>query len=292
MSADTGSDTTARPGATDRPAGSGRPATDGTPHLEVPSNGMTLSCRDVRVTYGRFEALGGVDLHLEGGEWLGLIGPNGAGKTTLIGAIGGLIDHDGEVALGDGRKPGARDIALVPQTPLLPPGMTVAEYVLLGRTAHLGWLARETREDRRIAATAVRRLGLQAFGERIVTTLSGGEAQRMVVARALAQQAPVLLLDEPTSSLDLGHQVAVLELVDELRREDGLSVISAMHDLSTAARFCDRLALIAGGQLIAQGTPDEVLQADRLSSVYETPLTVRHIDGELCVLPIARHRHA
>jgi iron complex transport system ATP-binding protein len=292
MSADISSDTAARLGAPDRPAGSGRPATDGTPHLEVPSNGMTLSCRDVRVTYGRFEALGGVDLHLESGEWLGLIGPNGAGKTTLIGAIGGLIDHDGEVALGDGRKPGARDIALVPQTPLLPPGMTVAEYVLLGRTAHLGWLARETREDRRIAATAVRRLGLQAFGERIVTTLSGGEAQRMVVARALAQQAPVLLLDEPTSSLDLGHQVAVLELVDELRREDGLSVISAMHDLSTAARFCDRLALIAGGRLIAQGTPEEVLQADRLSSVYETPLTVRHIDGELCVLPIARRRHA
>lgn len=254
------------------------------------TTGPALRARGIHVRYGRFEALGGVDVTLHTGEWLGLIGPNGAGKSTLIAAIGGLADHDGEVMLADGRRPTPRDIALVPQTPLLPAGMTVAEYVLLGRTAHLGWLARESAEDRRIAGTALRRLDLVAFGERIVTTLSGGEAQRMVVARALAQQAPILLLDEPTSALDLGHQVTVLELVDELRHEHGLSVISAMHDLSTAARFCDRFALIDGGQLVAEGTPAEVLQADRLSRIYESALTVRQIDGELCVLPAPRDR--
>ncbi len=249
-----------------------------------------LSCRDVRVSFRDQEVVCGVNLELDAGHWLGIIGPNGAGKSTLLRSIVGLADYSGAIALGDGRVPGAADIALVPQSPIMPKGMTVAEYVLLGRTAHLGWLARESRADREIASSVLHRLELTAFADRFVSTLSGGEAQQVVVARALAQQCPVLLLDEPTSALDLGHQVSVLELVDDLRRTEGLSVLAAMHDLSAAARFADRLILIDHGRIVAEGRPAAVLQPDLLSAVYGTPLTVQPIDGELVVLPEPRRR--
>ncbi|MEL6983901.1 MAG: ABC transporter ATP-binding protein [Actinomycetota bacterium] len=250
---------------------------------------IALECRGVSVTFGRDTVLGPIDLSVDRGRWLGLIGPNGAGKTTLLRAMAGLVDHQGRIELGTGVGPAgaaasATEVAVVPQSPVLPPGMTVAEYVLLGRTAHLGWLARESDSDRRIAADVVDRLDLGRFAARFVAELSGGEAQRVVVARALAQQAPILLLDEPTSALDLGHQQEVLELVDQLRRSDGLTVIAAMHDLTTAARFADRLALLDRGQLVADGRPVDVLEAERLSQVYATPLSVRTIDGELVVL--------
>jgi iron complex transport system ATP-binding protein len=163
--------------------------------------------------------------------------------------------------------------------------MTVGEYVLLGRTAHLRWLERESARDRMIVDSVLRRLGLLGFADRMVTELSGGEAQRTVIARALAQQAPVMLLDEPTSALDLGHQVAVLELVDDLRRSEDLTVVAAMHDLTTAARFADRLVLIDAGSVVASGAVEAVLDAVLLSKVYATPLTVRRIDGDLVVLP-------
>ncbi len=249
-----------------------------------------LSCRDVRVSFRDQEVVCGVNLELDTGQWLGIIGPNGAGKSTLLRSIVGLADYSGAIALGDGQTPGAADVALVPQSPIMPKGMTVAEYVLLGRTAHLGWLARESRADREIASSVLHRLELTAFADRFVSTLSGGEAQQVVVARALAQQCPVLLLDEPTSALDLGHQVSVLELVDDLRRTEGLSVLAAMHDLSAAARFADRLILIDHGRIVAGGRPEAVLKPDLLSAVYGTPLTVQPIDGELVVLPEPRRR--
>ncbi len=258
--------------------------------LEARPMTPALRCRDVRVSFRYHEVVCGVDLELASGEWLGIIGPNGAGKSTLLRSIIGLTDFLGTVALGDGSAPGAADVALVPQFPVLPKGMTVAEYVLLGRTAHLGWLARESLADRQIVSSVLRRLELSAFADRFVSTLSGGEAQQVVVARALAQQCPVLLLDEPTSALDVGHQVSVLELVDDLRRTEGLSVLAAMHDLSAAGRFADRLILIEHGRIVAQGTPAEVLNADLLSAVYGTPLTVQSIDGELVVLPAPRRQ--
>ena len=256
----------------------------------VPSAAGALTCRAVSVSFGETEALRGVDLQLAAGEWLGLIGPNGAGKSTLLRAIAGLVAHDGTVDLDCGRRPGGTDVALVPQIPILPEGMTVAEYALLGRSPHLSWLAVESRRDRRIVASVLERLDLQSFADRPVTHLSGGETQRVVLARALAQQAPILLLDEPTSALDLGHRDAVLELIDELRRHDGISVIAAMHDLGTAARFADRLALIDRGRIVADGPPRRVLAAGRLSTVYATPLNVHTVDGEIVVLPAPRSR--
>ncbi|OLT16777.1 hypothetical protein BJF80_05550 [Serinicoccus sp. CUA-874] len=145
--------------------------------------------REVRVAFDGAEVVGGVDLDLRAGEWLGLIGPNGSGKSTLLRALVGLVARTGSVELGDGSEPGPTDLSLMPQSPELPPGMSVVEYVLLGRTAHLGWLALESRQDRRIATDVLRRLGLASFGRREVRNLSGGEAQRVVIARASCSRA-------------------------------------------------------------------------------------------------------
>lgn len=244
---------------------------------------MRLRAAGLRVTLRHTEVLHGIDLELGAGEWLGVIGPNGAGKSTLLKALAGVLRHTGTLEIGSG--PRATRIALMPQTPLLPDGMSVAEYVLLGRTVHVGWLRGETRRDRRIAAEVIGRLGLDEFADRPITSLSGGEAQRAVVARALAQQTQVLLLDEPTSALDLGHQAEVLSLVDDLRRQDGISVMAAMHDLGSAARYADRLQLLAAGSTEAVGTPTQVLDPVVLSRVYRTPLDVHRLDDELVVLP-------
>ncbi|WP_109472919.1 ABC transporter ATP-binding protein [Ornithinimicrobium cavernae] len=249
---------------------------------------VVLSARDVRVGFGGVEVLAGVDLDLHRGEWLGLIGPNGSGKSTFLRSLVGMVASTGRVHLGDGTAPGPRDVSLMPQAPELPPGMTVVEYVLLGRTAHLGWLERESAADRRIAVDALRRLGMGGFADRTLRGLSGGETQRVVIARALTQQAPVLLLDEPTSALDPGHQVEVLELVDDLRHRDGLTVVAAMHDLGIASRYADRLLLLEGGRRIALGTPREVLQDALLSQVYGWPLHVHDLDGHLVVVPAPR----
>ena len=258
-------------------------------HQDATAEGPgSLVCENVSVRYGRQLVLDDVGFRVASGEWLGIIGPNGAGKSTLLRTIVGLEPHDATVAGYHGLPPAPTDVAMVPQKPALPDGMTVIEYVLLGRTAHLGWLARESKRDRAVVASVLRRLDLAPFATRALSALSGGEAQRVVVARALAQQTPLLLFDEPTSALDLGHQTSVLELVDDLRQSDGLTVVAAMHDLSTAARFADRLLLIDQGRLVAHGSPADVLEADLLSEVYRTELTVRRIDGELVVLPAPR----
>ncbi|MCD6638461.1 MAG: ABC transporter ATP-binding protein [Nocardioides sp.] len=247
-----------------------------------------ISIRDLGVHRGRREVLRGVTVDVAPGEWLGLVGPNGSGKSTLLGAVAGLVPHTGSVRTGSARtgrrRPGATDLALMPQRPAWPEGMTVAEYVLLGRTPHLGWLVRESPHDRRLVAEVLDRLDLARWGGRPVGELSGGEAQRVAIARALAQQAPVLLLDEPTSALDLGMQAAVLDLVQQLRRCDGLSVVAAMHDLGTAARHADRLLLLSAGEVAALGPPQEVLRDDLLSQVYDADLRVHHVDGEPVVL--------
>ncbi len=178
---------------------------------------------------------------------------------------------------GDRRRSArARKVAYVPQTPVIPPGMLVADYVLLGRTPHRGVFAVETANDRRIAAEVLARLDLDGFGDRSVQSLSGGERQRAVMARALAQQADVLLLDEPTTALDLGHQQDVLELVDALRRERGLTVIATLHDLTLAARYGDRIAILAQGRVAETGPPAEVLTVQNIAEHFGA--SVRIVD--------------
>jgi iron complex transport system ATP-binding protein len=250
-----------------------------------------LEARDVSVTFGAARILSEVSATVERGEWVTVIGPNGAGKTTLLRAIAGLLVFAGQV-LVEGRAVGsstrrqlARQIALVPQHPQTPSELTVAEYVLLGRTPHIGYFATETRTDRLAAEQAIARLGLRTFTDRALGSLSGGELQRVVLARALAQEAPILLLDEPTTALDLGRQQDALELLDELRRDSDLTVVSAMHDLSLAGQYADRLLLLDGGRVVAQGTPDAVLSEQVISAHYDARVSVIREDGAVFVLP-------
>jgi iron complex transport system ATP-binding protein len=247
----------------------------------------------VSVTLGATEALDDVSFTVERGEWVSLIGPNGAGKTTVLRALGGLVPYRGSIALDGqearelGRRARARRSALVPQLPERPPELTVAEYVLLGRTPHLGYLAGEGPADRAAAARAIERLELERFAPRLLGSLSGGELQRAVLARALAQEAPLLLLDEPTSALDLGRQQQALELVHGLRG-DGLTIVSAMHDLTLAGQFADRLVLLDEGSVVADGPPRNVLSPASLAAIYGARVRVLEEDGELYVLPRRR----
>ncbi len=266
--------------------------------MKAPSTtrGLDVSVQGIGVSFGRTPILIDASFDAAPGEWVGMIGPNGAGKSTLLRAIVGLVEHSGSVRIGGQTQQSinrSKTIAFVPQSPVLPPGMTVGEYVLLGRTAHLSWLGRESSTDRDAAVDALERLELTRFVDRDVTALSGGEVQRVSLARAIASACPVLLLDEPTSALDIGHQIAVLELVDELRAHDGLTVISAMHDLTSAGRFADRLLLLSCGSAAAFGPNAEVLTEDLLSTYYQTPVAVMTApDGSMVVVPLRSKKGA
>jgi iron complex transport system ATP-binding protein len=249
------------------------------------------------VRYGKTTALDGVAGQVANGEWLGLIGPNGAGKTTLLDAITRLVPFEGVVSVCGksvtalGRRELARLVAYVPQRPVLPPDMTVSEYVLLGRTAHIGYLRMETAVDRRVSADSIDRLDLGAMADRRLRAMSGGELQRVVLARALAQEAPVLLLDEPTSALDLGRRVDALELIDEMRRERSLTVLSAIHDLTLAGQFADRLLLLSDGRVAAIGSPADILTDSVLAPYFGPSVQVLTTDtGELAVISRRAHR--
>lgn len=246
----------------------------------------------VAVRYGGAVAVDEVTETVRPGEWVGLLGANGAGKSSLLRAVAGLLAHrgsvrfDGEPAARLTRRRRAQLVAYVPQQPELPAGMSALEYTLLGRTPHLGYFGVESDDDRQIAAQALAELGLAELAGRQLGTLSGGELQRVVLSRALAQQASVLLLDEPTSALDLGRRVDALETVDVLRRQRGLTVLSAMHDLTLAAQFADRLVLLSRGRVVASGPPALVLDETLLSECFGARVRVLvDDDGELLVVP-------
>jgi len=247
----------------------------------------------VSVAYDGEPVVRDLDLTVASGEWLSLIGPNGAGKTTILRAIARLVSFQGEIRIG-GRavtelssRDVARQVAVLVQEPQMPAGMTVAQYVLLGRAPHLGYLGKESARDRRIVRDVVRRLTLEELASRPLDRLSGGERQRAAIARALAQQAPVLLIDEPTSSLDVGRQQSVLELIDELRKEQELTVIAAMHELTLAGQYADRLALLVGGRLAAVGSAAEVLTEPAIAEHYRAQVKVIQMNGSgTAVVPV------
>jgi iron complex transport system ATP-binding protein len=240
-----------------------------------------LALRDLSVGYGSREIIKDLSLHVQRGQVTGLIGPNGAGKTSLIRAVSGVlrprsgsIQLDGEDLNQLNELERALRVAVVPQSTQLALAFSVYESVALGRTPHLNWLGRLGESDRAKIEWALANCELTALKDRRSGELSGGEQQRVVLARALAQDCPVLLLDEPTAHLDLHHQVGLLSLVRRLSRDKNLAVLVAMHDLNLAALYADQLALLVDGEVRAVGTPQAVLTPENLQKAYQVPLGV------------------
>lgn len=239
-----------------------------------------LNIKNLFVSYNKREILHDVSLDVNNGEVLALIGPNGAGKSTLIRAVSGVIESRGEIKT-DGKNfhvmnpmQRARYVAVVPQAISLPPAFSVWETVLMGRTPYLGFLGNASKHDEELVRDSLSRVNALAFSERRVGELSGGEQQRILLARALCQSTPILLLDEPTSHLDLQYQVSLLDLIRDLAKENNLAVLVAMHDLNLAARYADRIALMVAGNIKAIGTPKEVLQPELIADAYCLPVQV------------------
>jgi iron complex transport system ATP-binding protein len=259
---------------------------------ELTSRRPAVYAADLTVRVGKAVLLGPTEFTAGVGGWINVIGPNGAGKSTLLRAIAGLAEHSGRLDIGgvalvdlDLRSRG-RQIGFVPQQPSMPSGMTVAQYVLLGRAPHVGRFGSESANDLEQLEIALDWLDLGALADRRVETLSGGERQRASIARALAQEPTLLLLDEPTSALDVGHQQEVLELIDDLRRRLALTVISTMHDLTLSAQYGDHLVLLAGGRIVAEGPPIQVLTSSQLHHHYGARVDVIHHRGSPVVVPI------
>lgn len=231
---------------------------------------VTITLTGVGATLGGRIVLRDVSATLAGGALVGVLGPNGAGKSTLVRALLGLVPHDGEVRI-DGDRPSraelARRLAYLPQGQTLHWPLTVERLVALGRLPHLGPFSRPTGEDHDAIDRAMARAGVTHLAARTATELSGGERARVLLARALAVEAPALVADEPLASLDPAHQIEVMELL-RAETDAGRLVIAVLHDLNLAARFCDRVLVLAGGGVMADGAPGAVLTADLLARVY------------------------
>ncbi len=240
-----------------------------------------LKIEHMSVSYGSRRVLEDVSLNVESGEVAALIGPNGAGKSTLIRAVSGVIPIQSGAVRTNGDNFGslspvnrAKYMAVVPQAVSLPPAFTVWETVLFGRTPYLGFLGQPSRKDEELARRALERVSAGTLAGRRVGELSGGEQQRVLLARALCQSTPILLLDEPTAHLDLQYQVSLLEIVSELAHRDKLAVLIALHDLNLAARYADHIALMVAGEIKALGKASDVLRADVIGAAYCLPVQV------------------
>ncbi len=253
---------------------------------------MTLSsAANVTVLADKKTILDDVSLTVSPREWITIVGPNGAGKSTLLSVLAGLRTSTGEVCL-DGRQvssmsPRERALlaAYVPQHPEVPPGMSVQNYVLIGRTPHLSLLGVEGRDDYEVVDRVIEQLDLSHLTHRTLDSLSGGELQRCHLARAIAQQTSIVFFDEPPTALDLGHQPLVLELIRGLQQSQELTVVMTMHDLSLASQYSDRVFLLGEGKIVAHGRPQDVLDSERLSSLYGARIVVLVVDGHTVVIP-------
>lgn len=240
-----------------------------------------LSTSALHASYGGEPVLRGLDLALRPGEMVGLLGPNGSGKSTLLRVLAGLLPaHSGRVELAGSElrdysaRARARLIGLVPQYATIPFAFSVHDVVAMGRNPYLGLLEGLGPDDREAVRTALERTDCAHLRERLVTELSGGELQRVIIARALAQEPRLLLLDEPTAHLDLNHQLEIARMLRQLNREQGLTVLWVSHDLNLAAEFCERLVLLQGGIVVTEGPPAEVISAHWLGQVYGLRLPI------------------
>jgi len=258
------------------------PAASETP--DHAASGILFEVRELSFAWPRGrEVLCNISMTLQAGEFLGVLGPNGAGKSTLlhlltgwVSPVRGSVHYRGREVAHWNRRAFAREVAVVPQAEERVFPCTAEEVVLMGRYAHQPVLAGfDDEEDRTIARNVLERVGLQGFAHRRMHQLSGGEAQRVLLARALAQCPNVLLLDEPTANLDLGFQRETFRLLEDLNRDGkGITILAISHDLNLAGMYCRRLALLHGGRFVADGSPAEVLTEERLSDVYRTPVRV------------------
>jgi len=265
--------------------------------LNTQTTTPACGCNSISVTFRR-RVLTEVSLSCEAGEWLGIIGPNGAGKTTLLRVLAGLLrpeDGKAEIAQQDVWKlpprKRARLVAMIPQSPTTPAGVKVLDYVLLGRVPYSGTGFVASASDVALVREILEQLNIAQFADIPVGQLSGGERQRAVVARALAQQTPLLLMDEPTSALDLGQQLEVMELIDQLRVERNLTIITAIHDLSLAGQFADRLLLLADGMIAAEGTPKEILTQENIRRFYGANVNIVSNGTFGVALSVQRNNH-
>ena len=240
-----------------------------------------LKIDSLSVAYSDKVVLRDVSFEVQPGEILALIGPNGAGKSTLIRAVTGVVPvKSGRVSVNGQNLAGlshaqrAKILAVVPQARQLGGAFTVEQSIMMGRTPYLNWLGQEGEADKAAVRSALEQTCLETFADRQIAKLSGGEQQRVLLARALAQSTPVLLLDEPTNHLDLQHQTNLLSIVKRLADEKNLVVVMAMHDLNLVSFFADRVALLVNGELKGLGTPREVIRAEQISAAYHTPVEI------------------
>ena len=260
-----------------------------------------LAVENLTLGYGDRTVINNLDLVLPPGKVTAIVGANACGKSTLLRSMSRLLaPKEGRVIL-DGKevhrlpaKELARTLGLLPQSPIAPEGITVADLVGRGRHPHQGFLSRWSREDDIAVADALESTQTTALAERAVDELSGGQRQRVWIAMALAQQTDVLLLDEPTTFLDVGHQVEVLDLLTDLNRSRGTTIVMVLHDLNLAARYADFLVAIAAGQIYAAGTPAEVLTPESVRAVFdlESQVISDPTSGKPLMLPMGRHHMA
>lgn len=257
---------------------------------------MKLKVNGICFSYGSVRALDDVSFEVNGGEVIGIIGPNGSGKTTLLRCINRALDPErGTIFIDEtdilelNRKEIAKEIGVVPQNSIIHFPFTVLDIVLMGRTPHLGRLNGESTKDLRIARNAMKITNTLHLAERSIDEISGGEKQRIIIARALTQEPRILLLDEPTLHLDINHQLEIMELVDELARKKGIIVVLVSHDLNLAGRYCDRLVLLNGGSISSIGEPEEVLTKRNINDVYniEVEISYNRIIEANTIIPVA-----
>jgi iron complex transport system ATP-binding protein len=242
---------------------------------------VMLKINNLSVFYGDRQILHDIQLEVKSGEIVVLLGPNGAGKSTLIRSISGVIpirkgnifvDQKDVTTLSTMDR--ARHISVVPQAVSIPPAFTVWETVLLGRTPYLNFLGQTSAKDEAIARQALEQVDVLHLIDKRMNEISGGEQQRVLLARTLAQDTPILLMDEPTTHLDISHQVDLLKLITKQAREKNLTVLIALHDLNLASMFADRIAIVQTGLLCVAGTPRETLTSEIINSVYNVPVHV------------------
>lgn len=260
---------------------------------------MTLQAQNLALAYGKRTVVSGLDLEIPAGKVTAIVGPNGCGKSTVLRGLVRLLRPTAGQVLLDGTdirtlptKSVARRVGLLPQSPIVPEGITVTELVSRGRHPHHGLLRQWSRDDDAIVADSLERTHTTDLADRPVDELSGGQRQRAWIAMALAQRTDLLLLDEPTSFLDIAHQVEVLDLVRDLSLDQGTTVVMVLHDLPMAARYADHLVAMRSGEIVAQGVPRDVVTAQTVCDVFGITCRVRweQATGDVSVVPLGRHR--